>query len=256
MRVRVKKILIVVFAALIFAGSVLAAKNWSNIQADYWLLRTDWAIARTKSWRMHLQTTDPKLPQEWMVIEAVPRDREHGWQHIDRTMDDGDSKSIRIAGDLEYIRIRDERYFRGDAMFGHKGSSQWIRLIPRDFPPLDGFFELRLHMNNPRTIGYSFDSIETSFWSNYHGIQMQPEGVKTYSGHPCLEWSYNWTIEETGRIMSDTVCVGTVDQLPYHLTISGGWAEVSYEWNPQVTVDAPTPVFDRPKGFIAAMPDL
>ena len=231
-----KRVLIVALAALILGGSVWTAKNWRDVPADYRLLRTDWAISRAKSWRMRLESTDSKLPKEWMVIEAVPPDREHGWEHIDRTVDE----NIHIAGDLEYIRVRDDRYFRGDAVFGHKGSSQWIKLIPRDFPPLDGFFELRLHMSNPRTIGYSFDSVETSFWSNYHGAQMQSAGVKTYSGHPCLEWSYNWIIEETSRVMHDTVCVGTFDHLPYHLTTSGGWAEVTYEWNPQVSVDAPT----------------
>jgi len=170
---------------------------------------------------MRLQSTDPKLPKEWMVIEAISPEREHGWQHVDRTVEIGDSQNQRIAGDLEYIRVGDDRYFRGDAMFGHKASSQWIKLIPRDSPPLDGFFEYRLHLSNPRTIGYSFDSIETSFWSNYHGVNMQPEGLETYAGHPCLEWSYTWTIEETGRVMHDTVCVGTSDHLPYHLTTSG-----------------------------------
>jgi hypothetical protein len=245
-----------VIAVVIAAGSIWTVRNWSDVRADYWLVRTDWAIFRAKSWRMRLQTTDPKLPKEWMIIEAVPPDREHGWQHVDRTVEAGESKTIRIAGDLEYIRVRDDRYFRGDAMFGHKGSSQWIKLTPRDFPPLDGFFELRLHMSNPHTIGYSFDSIETSFWSNYHGIQMQPEGAKTYSGHSCIESSYTWKIEETGQVMRDTVCVGASDHLPYHLTTSGGWAEVTYEWNPQVSVPAPSPVVTRPTGFISALPDL
>jgi len=251
-----KKILIFVLATLVIAGSVWAAKNWADFRADYFLLRTDWAISRTKSWRMRLESTDPKLPKEWMVIEAIPPDREHGWQHVDRSVDVEDSRTVRIAGDLEYVRIRDDRYFRGDAMFGHKASPQWIKLIPRDFPPLDGFFELRLHMSNPRTIGYSFDSIETSFWSNYHGLRMRPEGLKTYSGHVCREWSYAWKIEETGQVMRDTLCVGASDHLPYHLTISGGWAEVTYEWNPEVSVEAPNPVFARPKGFISALPDL
>jgi hypothetical protein len=252
----VKKILILVLTALVIAGSVWAAKNWANVRTDYWLVRTDWAISRTKSWRMRLGTTDPKLPKEWVVIEAIPPDREHGWQHVDRSAQVGESKTIRIAGDLEYIRIGDDRYFRGDAMFGHGAALQWIKLIPRDSPPLDGFFELRLHMNNPRTIGYSFDSIETSFWSNYHGVKMRPEGLKAYSGHTCHEWSYTWKIEETGQVMHDTVCVGTSDHLPYHLTTSGGWAEVTYEWNPEVAVDAPNPALARPKGFISALPDL
>jgi hypothetical protein len=251
-----KKILLIGVAALLVAGSIWTAKNWSEVRNDYWLLRTDWAISRMRSWRMHLQSTDPKLPQEWMTIEAIPPDREHGWQHVDRTVEAGSSRNIRIAGNLEYVRLRDDRYFRGDAMFNHKGSSQWIKLIPRDTPPLDGFFELRLHMSNPRTIGYSFDSIDTSFWSNYHGVQMQLEGEKSYSGHPCLEWSYNWKTEETDQVMRDTVCVGTSDHLPYHLTISGGAYEVTYEWNPTVSVDTPTPVVYRPKGFISSLPDL
>lgn len=253
---RMKKILTCVFAALVIAGSVWIAKNWTAVRTDYWLLRTDWAIFKTKSWRMHLESTDPRSPKEWMVIEAIPRDREHGWEHVDRSTEVDGSESTRIKGDLEYIRIRDDRYFRGDAMFGHKASAQWIKLNPRDFPPLNGFFELRLHMSNPRTIGYSFDSIETSFWANYHGVQMKPEGEKAYSGHNCLEWSYTWKIEETGQVMHDTVCVGASDHLPYHLTTSGGWAEVTYEWNPEVSVLAPNPVLARPKGFISALPDL
>jgi len=247
-----KKILVLggVVALLVALGWTV--EDWAYVKAEYMLARTDWAISRTKSWRMRLETTNPRAAKEWMIIEAIPPDREHGWQHVDRTLEDG----TRIAGNLEYIRIRDDRYFRGDAMFGHEGSSQWIKLIPRDFPPLDGFFELRLHMSNPRTIGYSFDSIETTFWSNYSGVQMQPNGVRSYSGHRCMEWSYNWKIEETGAIMHDTVCVGTSDHLPYHLTTSGGWADVTYEWNPEVSVYAPSPVVARPKGFISAFPDL
>jgi hypothetical protein len=107
-----KKILMFAFAALIAASSIWTAKNWSDIRADYWLLRTDWVISRTKSWRMRLQSTNPKYPKEWMTIEAVPPDREHGWQHIDRAVEAGGSKSTRIAGDIEHIRVRDDRYFR------------------------------------------------------------------------------------------------------------------------------------------------
>jgi hypothetical protein len=244
-----KKILILGLATLVVAGFVWVAKNWADVQADYWLLRTDWAISRTKSWRMRLQPTDAKLPKDWMVIEAIPPDREHGWQHVDRSLEVGDTKTKRIAGDLEYIRIGDDRYFRGDAMFDHGAAPQWIKLIPRDFPPMDGFFELRLHMSNPRTIGYSFDSIETSFWSNYHVVKMRPEELKTYAGNTCREWSSTWKIEETGQVMHDTLGVGTSDHLPYHLTTSGGWADATYEWNPKVSIDAPNPVFDRPKDF-------
>jgi hypothetical protein len=56
--------------------------------------------------------------------------------------------------------------------------------------------------------------------------------------------------------MRDTVCVGASDHLPYHLTTSGGWAVATYEWNPEISVNSPTPVLARPKGFIDALPDL
>jgi hypothetical protein len=242
-----KRILTLGFILSATAASVYIVKNWTGLRTDYELLRADWAISRTKSWRLRLEPTDPKLPKEWMVIEAIPPDREHGWQHVDRAP---------AKGNLEYIRIGDDRYFRGDAMFGHQAAPQWIKLIPRDFPPLDGFFELRLHLTNPRTIGYSFDSVETSLWANYHGLEMRVTGLKTYSGHTCREWSYTWKIKETGQIMHDTLCLGISDHLPYHLTTSGGWAEATYEWNPRVSVDVPDPVVSRPKSFIIGLPDI
>jgi hypothetical protein len=68
-----KKILILGLATLVVAGFVWVAKNWADVQADYGLLRTDWAISRTKSWRMRLQPTDAKLPKDWTVVEAIPQ---------------------------------------------------------------------------------------------------------------------------------------------------------------------------------------
>jgi len=252
-----KKLLIFALAALVVAGLVWIIKDWTDFRANYELIRSDWAISRTKSWRMRIEVAHPRRSKEWMVVEAILPDREHGWQHVDgdairSTMDVVEYTPIR--GDLEYIRIRDDRYFRGDALFGHGAAPQWINLIPRDSPPLDGFFELRLHLSNPRTIGYSFDYVSTNLWSNYHGSHMRPIGLKTYSGHSCLEWGYTWKIRETGQVMRDTLCIGTLDHLPYHLTASGGWAEATYEWNPQVSIDAPNPVFPRPAGFTSYPP--
>jgi len=248
-----KKIVISGLIVSLALGSAWVIKNRSQVRSDYELVRSDWAISDTKSWRMRLQTTDSKLPKVWMVIEAIPPDREHGWQHVDRSAEVGDSKAIRIAGDLEYVRIGDDRYFRGDAMFNHGEARQWIKLIPRDFPPLDGFFELRLHLSNPRTIGYHFDSIETSLWSQNHGVDMRTVGLKTYAGHSCVEWNLRWKIED--RIMNDTLCIGTSDHLPYHLTASGGWAEATYEWDPNIAIESPKPVLPRPKGFSRSDPD-
>ena len=174
------------FAVSALGAFVWTAKSWSTVRTDYSLLRTDWAISRMKSWRMRLESTDPKRAKDWLVIEAIPPGREHGRQHVDRTIDEGGSNSTRIAGDLEYIRFRDHRYFRGDGMFGHKGSSQWIKLILRDFAPLDGFFDLRLYITNPRTIGYSAESIETSFWkTEWHRVVVIMELSQASNSESC-----------------------------------------------------------------------
>ena len=42
-----KKILWFRIAALIVAGSLWSAKNWSDVRTDYSPLRTDWAISIT-----------------------------------------------------------------------------------------------------------------------------------------------------------------------------------------------------------------
>lgn len=123
---RIKKILVASLVVVLVAGALWVRTNWAPVKTDYLLARVDLAISRTRSWRMRLETTDPTRPKEWMVIEAIPPDREHGWQHVDRDA---------AKGNLEYIRIRNDRYFKGDAMFGHGPAPQWIKLIPRDFPP-------------------------------------------------------------------------------------------------------------------------
>ena len=241
-------ILLALLGVALTTVAALVATNWPAVRADYALVRSDWAVSRAKSWRMRLQTTDSRFPTEWTVIEAIPPNREHGWQRVDHDVPD----LKYIAGNLEYIRIGDDRYFRGDAMFGHRAAPQWVKLIPRDFPPLGGPFDLRLHLTNPRTIGYSFDSVETSLWSIFHNLQMRPVGLKNYAGHTCLEWTYTWRVKETGQPINDSLCIGTSDHLPYHLTTGGGGEEATYEWNPSVSVDAPKPLVPRPKDFIVA----
>ena len=247
-----KKTLLFSLALCCIGASIWLLKDRAIKGAEFELRQSDRAISETRSWRMRLETTSTKLPKEWMVIEAIPPDREHGWQHVDRRAIAGNQERV-IKGDLEYLRIGDDRYFRGDAMFGHRAAPQGIKLERRDFPPLDGFFQLRLHLTNPRTIGYSFDSIETTLRSQYYVPEMQMVAVKAHSGHACREWNYDWKFlgSDTGREvrMHDTLCLGITDHLPYHLTTSGGFAEATYEWNPSISIIAPNPVLPRPKGF-------
>lgn len=244
-----KKILILGFLLCCIGGSVWLVRSRTVRGAEYELLQSDRAISKTKSWRMRIDSHVEHWGKEWMVIEAIPPDREHGWQHVDRPF--GERPERRIAN-VEYIRIGEDRYFRGDAIWGHRAAPEWIKLAPRDMPPLDGFFELRLYLTNPRT-GYSFDSVETSLRSQYYPPDMRLGELKTYSGHACREWSYDWEIrddEGAGQLMHnhDTLCLGISDHLPYHLT-KGEWDEVTYEWNPRISIAAPDPVLPRPKCF-------
>jgi hypothetical protein len=66
---------------------------------------------------------------------------------------------------------------------------------------------------------------------------MRPTGLKTYSSRTCREWEFDWLAKDLP--MHDAVCFGISDHLPYHLTIGGGWGEATYDWNPQISIDAP-----------------
>jgi len=188
---RRRKAALIALGFLVLVVTIWLATEWNHlraalgsradIRASYELLRADWAISRAKTWRMRLESTRSTAPKEWIITEAVIPDREHSWQHEDH--------APRI-GNLEYIRIGNDRYFRGDAMPDHKAAREWIKLTPRVMPPVGGWFELRFHLSNPRTIGYSFDSIETTLWSNYSGAHLRPVGLRRYSGHECGEWTF------------------------------------------------------------------
>jgi hypothetical protein len=240
-----KKILVLSCITVALAGTVWIVKGLFRADHDE-LIRSDHAISRMRSWRLRLEPTSPKIPKEWIVIEAIPPDREHGWQHVDSTVTTINSEKKRITGNLEYIRIGDDRYFRGDAMSNHAAAPQWIKLSPRDHHPLAGFGNLRFGLSNPRSIESDFQSVD-SLWSNYHRVDMRLGGFTTYSGRTCREWTYDWLAKDLP--MHDTLCIGTSDHLPYHLTTSGGWAQATYEWNPSVSIEVPKFILPRPEDF-------
>jgi hypothetical protein len=251
-----KKAILVLVALCFLLGFIWAAMNRAelkanfgspaDVRASYELLRSDWAISRSKSWRMHLETVHIAGPKEWFVTEAIIPEREHTWEREDH--------GSRV-GNLEYIRVGDNRYFREDAMPDHAASLEWTILTPRVTPPAGYYFELRFHLTNPRTIGYSFDSIETTMWSNYSGLHLRPGELRNVSGHECRDWTFSWVDEETGETNADSVCLGTSDHLPHHLTAGGGWAEATYEWNPSISIEDPSGAHPQPRGFVTALPD-
>jgi len=222
----------------------IVLEMWGRVRPDHQeLLRADLAISRVRSWRMRIIESHPsartgQIPNRGsLVVEAILPDREHAWQHVDSYAGGLDSTTIRTL-DQEYIRIGDDRYFRGGRTPSRPAAPTWIRLEPRDMPPVGGLFELRFHLTNPRTIGYSFDWVETTVWSVYHRALLRVNGLNTYSGHACREWICEWQNKE-GPPMRDTLCIGVADHLPHHLTMSGGGFEVDYEWDPPIVITVP-----------------
>jgi hypothetical protein len=263
---RMKNILIM-FAIGVVVGSLWIIwkpiKNWMgdrtrDKQADGELLQSDLAISRSKSWRLRIRRTDPRFPEPLIVREAILPDREHAWEHVDSTASAGDSRSIHVKGDLEYIRIGDDRYFRGDAMSGHQAAPQWIKLIPRDPPPVGTYSEFGFQLTGPRSSDGIKWWIGNTLWDLYHGHgrQMRQVGIRRYSDHACLEWKVTYTNKETRQLEFDTLCIGVSDHLPYHLTLSDGWSEATYEWNPSVSIEVPKTVLPRPKGFDTFWPNI
>jgi hypothetical protein len=248
-------ICVVVGSLWIFRSPI---KDWKeDKRADGELLKSDVAISMARSWRLRIRRTDARFPEPWILSEAVLPDREHTWEHVDSTASAGDSKFIHVKGELEYIRIGDDRYFRGDAMFGHQAAPQWIKLIPRDSTLVGTYSAYKLHLTSPRTIDGVHWWIGNTLWDLYHGHgrKMRPLGLKTYSDQVCREWIITYTNKETRQVKHDTLCIGVSDHLPYHLTLSEGYAEATYEWNPSVSIEVPKTVLPRPKGFDPFWPD-
>ena len=230
-------------ACICISGVVLCVACGSVRPDHQELLRSDLAISSARSWRLRLSPIQrPIKPGQafdisWMVIEAIPPDREHGWQHVDSNVANITSGFTRTVADLEYIRIGDKRYFRGEATPTRPAIPRWVQLTASDMPPLAGFYSYRLHLTNPHTTGYSFADVDTTMWSIFRRVEMRPAELKTYSGHQCREWKFGWLAKDLP--MHDTLCIGIDDHLPHHLTVSGGWAEANYEWNPPISIDAP-----------------
>ncbi len=131
-------------------------------------------------------------------------------------------------------------------MGSHAAAPQWIKLAAIDHQPLGGFGNLRLGLSNPKSIEFDSRPVD-SLWSSYHRVEMRLGGFTTHSDRTCREWTYDWLAKDLP--MHDTLCIGTSDHLPYHLTLSGGAIQATYEWNPSISIDVPEVVRPRPEDF-------
>ena len=137
-------------------------------------------------------------------------------------------------------------------MTDHAAAPQWIKLKPEDDNPLDGFGSLRFGLSNPHIVRPVGNNTVDGILSNYYRAHMRPRGFSTYSGRVCREWIFDWYAKDLP--MRDSICIGISDHLPYHLTLSGGASQATYEWNRSISIEPPKTV-PRPEHFTVWPPD-
>jgi hypothetical protein len=67
---------------------------------------------------------------------------------------------------------------------------------------------------------------------------IQKGEVKANSGSPCREWSI-MRFTENNRLGSYTVCLSETDNLPRYIRAANDNFNMSFEWNPSLTIEAP-----------------
>jgi hypothetical protein len=62
--------------------------------------------------------------------------------------------------------------------------------------------------------------------------------VKDNGSNPCREWSV-MRFTETNKLGSYTTCLSETDNLPRYIRAANDNFNISFEWNPSVTIEAP-----------------
>src|SRR6266700_158433 len=181
--------------------------------------KADEAISQARSWRVTVST--PNVAK--LRMEAIPPDRSYVWQER------------MLRGSLvhfEYIRIGQNNYIRGDDVTP-KPAPDWVPVAPNQI-----FFEvgagLQFRMNDAFQRRISTNIADLLDLSDLVDL-----GLKTYAGHSCREWAGTRVGSDNLSRHQDTVCLGIVDHLPYHVYLDDTKFDAQYEWNPELSIDAP-----------------
>ncbi len=181
--------------------------------------KADEAIAQTRSWRMIVST--PNIVK--LRMEAIPPDRAYVWQER------------MLQGSLvhfEYIRIGENHYIRGDDVTPIP-APDWVPVASNKV-----FFEvgagLQFRMNDVFQ-----RKISTNIADLFDLSDLLDLGVTTYAGHSCREWAGTLIGSDNLSRHRDTVCLGIVDHLPYHVYLDDTKFDAQYEWNPELSIDTP-----------------
>jgi hypothetical protein len=185
------------------------------------LKQEELALDDVSSWRIALQISRNSRPYITRVHVASCPDKEH---IIENAMEDF----------AEYIRIGDDVYYR-------KNSYAWVKGTPGPdlFTPLP---TPRPCLSNPgepssRPPGGA-EEMRLALETDIKDGNIQKGEVKANSGSSCREWSI-MRFTENNRLGSYTVCLSETDNLPRYIRAANDNLNMSFEWNPSLTIEAP-----------------
>jgi hypothetical protein len=136
----------------------------------------------------------------------------------------------------EYVRIGDDMYWR-------RGATEWKKGMPTNTNFLMNILTPRPCLTNPKPYGNEPDgSEELRQWiaEDVKLARIAKGEEKFENDDDCREWK----VTQEGRVQlryfkkEYVVCINEKDHLPRRMTATGEFL-TRYEWNPQLTIEAP-----------------
>jgi hypothetical protein len=185
------------------------------------LKREQLALEDVSSWRISTELSRNSRPAVLRVHAASCPDKEHIVENA-------------MADFAEYIRIGDDVYYR-------KNTYEWVKGTPGP----DLFVALpmpRPCLSDPGEPSSKppggAEEMRLSLESDIKDGNIEKGEVKTNRGSPCREWTI-MRFTATDKLGSYTACLSETDNLPRYIRAANDDFNMSFEWNPSVTVEPP-----------------
>jgi hypothetical protein len=185
------------------------------------LQREQLALADVSSWRIRTQVSRNSRPVAQRAHAAICPDKEH---ILENAMEDF----------AEYIRIGDDVYYR-------KNSSEWVKGTPGPdlFAPLPMPRPCLSDPGEPSSKPPGgAEEMRLALETDIKDGNIQKGEVRAYRGNPCREWTI-MRFTTTDKLGSYTACLNETDNLPQYIRAANDNFNMSFEWNPSVTIEPP-----------------
>ena len=179
------------------------------------------ALEDVTSWRISTQVSRNSRPAALRIHAASCPDKEHVLEEV--------------MGDFaEYIRIGDDVYYR-------KNTYEWVKGTPG--PDLFTALPMpRPCLSDPGEPSSKppggAEEMRLSLESDIKEGEISKGQVKANGASPCREWTI-MRYTATNKLGSYTACLSETDNLPRYIRAANDSFNMTFEWNPSVTIEAP-----------------